>query len=362
MAYVADLVRPEHRAASFGLILCSFSVGILVGPLGGGYISPPVASVAALAGLLFCVLYVALLVPESSTPEARQKVRSLTFWLFCWSPSDQERSMNSLRCDYKACSFEQVAESTGILMLLNMRNLGNAAGIIIISRLHTHVFTLPTWSTFALWTAAADAAETVTFPITWLDILHSHKHLAKWLEKIFMCGRVSLGFLQGSTSDSTGSKAFLGWCRPGICRMRSLCTWKVLGMALQFWADPGCSSSWPSQWWLAVLSLRACEFSINFRNQIAVTCEGLVLTRLYNSLKLGNSLLVWRDTGSMTLSSACIAFYSIRIALQSFLKWFLKWCQAACSKSVHYADDLYRRNAILFSMVLLLLGLQTMER
>lgn len=77
MAYVADLVRSEHRAATFGLILCSFSVGILVGPLGGGYITPPVASILALAGLGFCILYVVLLIPESSSVEARRKVRPL---------------------------------------------------------------------------------------------------------------------------------------------------------------------------------------------------------------------------------------------------------------------------------------------
>ncbi len=74
MAYVADLVLPQHRAATFGLILCSFSVGILVGPLGGGYITPAVASILALAGLCFCVFYVVLLIPESSSLESRQKV------------------------------------------------------------------------------------------------------------------------------------------------------------------------------------------------------------------------------------------------------------------------------------------------
>ena len=75
MAYVADLIMPEHRAATFGLILCSFSVGILVGPLGGGYIHPPLASILALAGLCFCVLYVVLFIPESSSLESRQKVK-----------------------------------------------------------------------------------------------------------------------------------------------------------------------------------------------------------------------------------------------------------------------------------------------
>lgn len=74
MAYVADLIQPQNRAASFGLILCSFSVGILVGPLGGGYIRPTTASILALVGLMICILYVILLVPESSTQESRQKV------------------------------------------------------------------------------------------------------------------------------------------------------------------------------------------------------------------------------------------------------------------------------------------------
>lgn len=71
MAYVADVLHPDHRAPTFGLILCSFSVGILVGPLGGGYINPRVASIAALSGLLSCVLYVIFLIPESTTKESR---------------------------------------------------------------------------------------------------------------------------------------------------------------------------------------------------------------------------------------------------------------------------------------------------
>lgn len=74
MAYVADVLHPEHRAPAFGLLLCSFSVGILVGPLGGGYIPPSVASVAALAGLITCVFYVAVLIPESTTAENRLAV------------------------------------------------------------------------------------------------------------------------------------------------------------------------------------------------------------------------------------------------------------------------------------------------
>ena len=74
MAYVADKLHPENRAPTFGLIICSFSVGILVGPLGGGYITPPIASLLSLSGVLFCVLYVLFFIPESVTAEASQLV------------------------------------------------------------------------------------------------------------------------------------------------------------------------------------------------------------------------------------------------------------------------------------------------
>lgn len=74
MAYVSDKLHPENRAPTFGLIICSFSVGILVGPLGGGYIPPPIASILALSGILFCVLYVLFFIPESVTPEAAREV------------------------------------------------------------------------------------------------------------------------------------------------------------------------------------------------------------------------------------------------------------------------------------------------
>ena len=74
MAYIADLLQPEHRAPAFGLVLCSYSLGILVGPLGGGYLPPAIASTAALAGMLFCILYVAALVPESTTERSRSEV------------------------------------------------------------------------------------------------------------------------------------------------------------------------------------------------------------------------------------------------------------------------------------------------
>ena len=86
MAYVADVLHPEHRASSFGIILCCYSIGILVGPLGGGYIPPKTASVVSLGGLLLCVLYIILLIPESTSKENRLAV-SHHAQLSMWWPS-----------------------------------------------------------------------------------------------------------------------------------------------------------------------------------------------------------------------------------------------------------------------------------
>lgn len=74
MAYVADLLHPEHRAPTFGLVLCSYSVGILVGPFGGGYVPPKLASIIAPAGLVGCILYIIFFIPESTTKESRLAV------------------------------------------------------------------------------------------------------------------------------------------------------------------------------------------------------------------------------------------------------------------------------------------------
>jgi DHA1 family tetracycline resistance protein-like MFS transporter len=75
MAYASDLLQVDNRAPAFGLILSSFSVGILVGPLGGGYIPPKICSFVALGGVAFCVIVAAFLIPESTTKETRMQAR-----------------------------------------------------------------------------------------------------------------------------------------------------------------------------------------------------------------------------------------------------------------------------------------------
>ena len=40
LAYVADRLQPQHRAAAFGYVMASLSIGVLVGPLLGGALDP----------------------------------------------------------------------------------------------------------------------------------------------------------------------------------------------------------------------------------------------------------------------------------------------------------------------------------
>ena len=35
LAYLADRLAPEHRAAAFGLVMASFSLGVIIGPVAG---------------------------------------------------------------------------------------------------------------------------------------------------------------------------------------------------------------------------------------------------------------------------------------------------------------------------------------
>lgn len=77
LAYVADLLTPCHRAAGFGALMASFSVGILIGPAVGSLMDAITAAYVACGLGLSCVLYVIFLVPESLTEtnmaEAQQK-------------------------------------------------------------------------------------------------------------------------------------------------------------------------------------------------------------------------------------------------------------------------------------------------
>lgn len=75
-AYVADRTRPEERARGMGLIGAAFGVGFAVGPVIGGVLQPlglaaPALGAAALAATNFGLA--SLFLPESLTPEARQR-------------------------------------------------------------------------------------------------------------------------------------------------------------------------------------------------------------------------------------------------------------------------------------------------
>jgi DHA1 family tetracycline resistance protein-like MFS transporter len=75
-AYVADIIPPEQRAKSFGLIGAAFGVGFTIGPVLGGWLGEvdlrlPFWFAAGLALLNFC--YGLFVLPESLPPEARSR-------------------------------------------------------------------------------------------------------------------------------------------------------------------------------------------------------------------------------------------------------------------------------------------------
>ncbi|KAK9805503.1 hypothetical protein WJX72_001711 [[Myrmecia] bisecta] len=71
LSYVADLMQPRHRAATFGLIQASFSVGVLIGPGLGGFLPPIWAVWGAIGGIGLAIAYTAVFVPESLSASAK---------------------------------------------------------------------------------------------------------------------------------------------------------------------------------------------------------------------------------------------------------------------------------------------------
>lgn len=74
-AYIADIAKPDERAASFGMIGAAFGVGFVMGPALGGiaaswHITAPFWIAAGLAGLN--VLFGLFILPESLKPENRR--------------------------------------------------------------------------------------------------------------------------------------------------------------------------------------------------------------------------------------------------------------------------------------------------
>ena len=83
LAYTADLLAPRLRAPTFGFILASFSLGILLGPLLGANIPLPMASLLAVTGIGVCIAFVAVFMPESLPLAKRRLVRAQAE--ACWS-------------------------------------------------------------------------------------------------------------------------------------------------------------------------------------------------------------------------------------------------------------------------------------
>ncbi|KAG2451821.1 hypothetical protein HYH02_003597 [Chlamydomonas schloesseri] len=73
---VADLLEQRHRATAVGYLTSCFSVGMLVGPLLGGYMSCTTAMWACIGGTAVTLAYVAVFVPECAPePLARRAAR-----------------------------------------------------------------------------------------------------------------------------------------------------------------------------------------------------------------------------------------------------------------------------------------------
>ena len=72
MAYIADGVSPQNRSAAFGMVLAVFSLGIIIGPLLGGFLPQNAALYLAGALGVSATLYAVFLLPESLPTELRK--------------------------------------------------------------------------------------------------------------------------------------------------------------------------------------------------------------------------------------------------------------------------------------------------
>ncbi len=92
-AYIADVVTPEKRASSFGLIGVAFGLGFVLGPALGGVLGAVDLRLPfwTAAGLSFAnAVYGLFVLPESLTPERRQS--------FLWRRANPVGSLILLRC------------------------------------------------------------------------------------------------------------------------------------------------------------------------------------------------------------------------------------------------------------------------
>ena len=80
------MVPPQHRAATFGFAMASFSSGVVAGPLAGGLLSPLAAAWVGAGGVLFNVLYTIFFVKESLPAAARRQVRATSLLVAAVNP------------------------------------------------------------------------------------------------------------------------------------------------------------------------------------------------------------------------------------------------------------------------------------
>ena len=77
LAFIADRISPDNRAAAFGMLMCSFSVAALIGPSLGGILTPIHSAYVCVGGIAFCTVCVILFIPETLTEAAKEAVRAL---------------------------------------------------------------------------------------------------------------------------------------------------------------------------------------------------------------------------------------------------------------------------------------------
>lgn len=65
LAVVADVLEPKHRTAGFGMVVSSFSLAFMIGPLVGAFISTYAAIWTCLLSSCSCILFAVFFIPES---------------------------------------------------------------------------------------------------------------------------------------------------------------------------------------------------------------------------------------------------------------------------------------------------------
>mmetsp|Transcript_39772 Transcript_39772/g.118374 ORF Transcript_39772/g.118374 Transcript_39772/m.118374 type:complete len:610 (-) Transcript_39772:1609-3438(-) len=75
---VADVMEPRHRAAAAAFVLAMFSIGLIIGPIVGGIISPDQAVYVCISLTVCAALYVLLFVPETAPRKCRAIDRVLS--------------------------------------------------------------------------------------------------------------------------------------------------------------------------------------------------------------------------------------------------------------------------------------------